>query len=441
MTVSARFQCLDSHDAQQNLEEEKKYWNRTGFESLQKLWAKWTGHEADADSYALEMKADINNALAEAARGTAFGWGKAICIIRDEDSDRATFRAHNTLKELYAMRFAARLETLHTPTAVMESWPGYVLSDKRKQAIRIRTPLISARNFADLILPATPWAGTRHINSEMYPAGTPTPLVVSGGGNGSPFFFPTHVDGVAHMAVIGPTGVGKTTLEGAVICAYDSIPDVRITAFDVGWSSWPIAHLLGADYREIGSEETLALCPLTLLDKPGGEQWLFGWLERAFARFSYEMDEDDIEELARALRQAKREGMRTLTELRHCINLGRKRMRKILYQYTHYWQHIFDGKPNTETTDNRLTFYEIGRLSELSIQAAAPAMELMLQFITADLQAQQTPFPSWIFADEWHRLLSDKVSIHWFQDALRMFRRLNCGFVGFSQSLVLLCQS
>jgi type IV secretion system protein TrbE len=237
------------------------------------------------------------------------------------------------------------------------------------------------------------------------------------------------------MAVIGPTGVGKTTLEGAVICAYDSIPDVRVTAFDVGWSSWPIAHLLGANYREIGSEETLALCPLTLLDKPGGEQWLFGWLERAFARFSYEMDEDDIEELARALRQAKREGMRTLTELRHCINLGRKRMRKILYQYTHYWQHIFDGKPNTETTDNRLTFYEIGRLSELSIQAAAPAMELMLQFITADLQAQQTPFPSWIFADEWHRLLSDKVSIHWFQDALRMFRRLNCGFVGFSQSL------
>jgi type IV secretion system protein TrbE len=329
------------------------------------------------------------------------------------------------------MRFAARLETLHTPTAVMESWPGYVLSDKRKKAIRIRTPLISARNFADLILPATHWAGTPYINSEMYEARTPTPLVVSGGGNAQPFHFPTHVDGVAHMVAIGPTGSGKTTLEAALICAYLSIPDIRITCFDVGHSSWPIAHLLGADYREIGNEKTPALCPLTLLDKPGGEQWLFGWLERVFARFSYEMEEDDMEELARALRQAKREGIRTLTGLRAVINGGQKRMRKILYQYTNYWKHIFDGEPSAATASNRLAFYEIGRLSELGVQAATPAMELLLQLITFELDGK----PSWIFADEWHRLLSDKVSIHWFQDALRTFRRLNCGFVGFTQSL------
>jgi type IV secretion system protein TrbE len=429
MTISARFQCLNSHDAQQNLEDEKQYWNRTGFESLQKLWAKWSGN-AQVDAHALEMKADINAALAEATRGAAFGWSKVICIIRDEDSDRATFRAHNTLKELYAMQFVARLETLHTPTAVMESWPGYVLSDKRKKAIRIRTPLISARNFADLILPATHWAGTPYINSEMYPAGTSTPMVVSGSDNDSPFFFPTHVDGVAHIVAIGPTGVGKTTLEAGLICALDSIPDVRMAAFDAGWSSWPIAHLLNADYREIGGDNTPALCPLALLDKPNGEQWLFGWCERIFQRFDYEMDEDDTEELGRALRQAKREGKRTLTELRACINSGQKRMRKILYQYTHYWGHVFDGAPDA-TTSNRLMFYEIGRLSEMGVQVAAPAMELMLQLITAELNGD----PTWIFADEWHRLLSDKVSIRWFQNALRTFRRLNCGFVGFTQSL------
>jgi len=65
--------------------------------------------------------------------------------------DRAIFRTHNIRKEFAPMGITARIENLHTATAVMESWPGYVLSDTRKQAVRIRTPLISARNFAAFI--------------------------------------------------------------------------------------------------------------------------------------------------------------------------------------------------------------------------------------------------------------------------------------------------
>jgi type IV secretion system protein TrbE len=80
LTVSARFHCLDTDDARRNLEDEKRYWNRTGFESLQKLLAKWNLSNPEVDAHANEMKADINAALAEAARGTMFGLlpGKAM---------------------------------------------------------------------------------------------------------------------------------------------------------------------------------------------------------------------------------------------------------------------------------------------------------------------------------------------------------------------------
>jgi type IV secretion system protein TrbE len=429
MTVSARFICLDPYDARQQLELEKHHWNREILGTVWKTVKDWFGKDVKAEQDTIEQLEDINTAIAAAAAGMSFGWCTIVAVVYDEEAARADLRVRDLQRDCHALSIMARIEDLNAAEAIESTWPANGTSN-------IRRPLITGANFADLILPATPWGGTPYIDSEMYPPQTPTPLVLGGSGNGQPFHFPTHVNGVAHMIAIGPTGVGKTTLEAVLICAYLSIPNVRITCYDSGYSSWPLAHMLGADYREIGADDTPALCPLALLDKPNGDQWLFGWLERAFARFDFVMDERQSEELAYRLRQAKREGIRTLSGLRAIIPGEQQRMRNILRQYTTWWKHIFDGEPS-EATNSRIVFYEINRLRELGEQAAGPAMELLLQLTTAELDGS----PAWIVVDEWHTLLANKIAKDWFQTALRTWRRLNTGFVGFTQSLVELVEN
>ena len=437
MTVSARFMTLDSYHAQQNLENEKSHWNRTGFESFQKLLAKFNLTKHETDRHADEMKADIAEAIAEAARGTTFGWAKVTAIVRDEDAERATFRAHNLIKECHAMGVTARLETLHTVTAVMESWPGYVLPDSRKKAIQIRTPLISGRNFADLLLPATHWTGMPHVDSEMYPPQTPTPLVCGGGGNGAPFYLPTHIDGLAHLLAIGPSTTGKSSLLGTLVCSYLGIPNSRIAWLDLDASSFVLGRLLDADWREVGSEDSPALCPLALLDQPDGLDWLEGWFDRIFSRHKLELDERQAEEFSFCLREARRNGVRTISGLRALVPGEQQRIRRILKRYSSgTWKNIFDGEP-TRASNNRVTIYEMRRLKAFGKAAAAPATELILHSIISSLNGE----PTWILADEFWALLLDEVSADWLFDSLRVLRKKNCGLIAASQSLTEIANS
>jgi quinoprotein glucose dehydrogenase len=85
-------------------------------------------------------------------------------------------------------------------------------------------------------------------------------------------------------------------------CAYLDVPNARIAWLDLDYSSFVLAHLLGADYGDVGP----ALCPLVLLDQEGGLEWICGWFERAFARWNFVMDERQAEEFTSALREARR---------------------------------------------------------------------------------------------------------------------------------------
>jgi type IV secretory pathway VirB4 component len=437
MTVSARFMCLDSFHTQQAMETEKAHWNRTGFESFQKLLAKFNLAKHDTDRHAEEMKADIGDAIADAAGGTAYGWCKVTVIIRDEDKERAAFRAHNIIKECYAMGITAGLETLHTTTAVMESWPGYVLPDARIKAIKIRTPLISGRNFADMLLPATHWEGMPYVDSELYPPQTPTPLVVGGGSYGQPFHWPIAIDGNPHQLFVGPTRTGKSSFLSVLACAYLSIPDSKIAWLDVDRSSFVLSQLLGADYREVGDPDSPALCPLAMLDQPDGLDWLEGFFERLFLRWKLELDEQQAEEFSYRLREARRLGIRTISGLYATIPGEQKRIRRILKRYTREsWGAIFNGEPSADS-DNRVAIFEMRRLKAFPKAASGPATELILRTIINRLKGT----PSIIIADEFWSLLLDEISADWMFDTLRTLGKLNAGFIGATQSLTEIANS
>jgi type IV secretion system protein VirB4 len=425
MTVSARFICLDPYDAREQLELERKHWNREILGTVWNTVKGWFGKSANADQDTIEQLASINAAIAASAAGMTFGWATIGVVVYDHDADRADLRARDLLRDCHSIGIMARIEDLNAAEAIEATWPANGTSN-------VRRPLITGANFADLVLPADHWPGLPYIDSPFYPAHTPAALVCGGAGSKAPFYFPTHINGVANQLIVGPTGTGKSSLLGTLACAYLGVPNARIAWLDLDYSSFVLAHLLGAqaDYRDTGAVDTPPLCPLALLDRPDGLEWLFGWFERLFARWKFELDERQSEEFAFCLREARRQGVRTLSGLRALIPGEQQRIRRIIRHYTTYWKHIFDGDAESATT-RRVTVYEMRGLVGLGKRASAPATELILHSIICGLDGS----PAWIFADEFWALLGDEVSAEWLFDAIRTVRKKNCGFVGCTQSL------
>ena len=424
MTICARFICRDAYDAKRDLEDEKKHWNREIVGTVWKVVKGWFGGGQQTNRDSTAQIDDINAAIAASAAGMAFGWATVVAVVRDEDPDRADLRVQDLRRACHSLGIMARIEDIHAVEAIESTWPANGTSN-------VERILVSGGNYADLMLPADHWAGLPHIDSPFYPEGTPTPLICGGAGSQTPFFYPTHVNGIASQLIVGPTGSGKSTLLSALATAYLGLPNARIAWLDLDYSSFVLAHLLGADYRDMGAQDTPPLCPLALLDLPDGLEWLFGWFERLFARWGLDLDERQSEEFAFCLREARRQGIRTLSGLRAIIPGEQGRIRRILRHYTTYWKHIFDGEPG-DAADNRMTVFETRGLIGLGKRASAPATEFILHWIISRLDGS----PTWIFADEFWSLLGDEVSAEWLFESIRTLRKKNAGFVGCTQSLV-----
>lgn len=266
------------------------------------------------------------------------------------------------------------------------------------------------------------------------------PLITGGSGH-EPFVLPREVGGVKSMLAIGPSGSGKSTLLGAICTAYLA-DGWRIWWLDRDYSSFVLAHLLGATYYDMGAMDSPPLCPLALLDQPNGIEWLDGWFERLFARWKLETDERQAEEFQFCLREARRTGVRTLSGLRALIPGEQQRVRRILRHYTTYWRHIFGGEGGDANGSRRdsgrdiaraaVTVFELSNLNGLGKRAAAPALELILHNIISSLDGT----PTLILADEFWSLLGDETSAEWLFDAIRTIRKFNAGLIGASQSLL-----
>lgn len=428
MTICARFICRDPYDAKRDLEEEKKHWNREILGSVWRVMKGWISSKQKIDHNANAQIADIEAAITASAAGLAFGWGTVTAIVRDEDPDRADLRANDIRKECHSLGMMCRIEDLHAMDAIESTWPGNGTSN-------IERTLISGGNYADLVLPAHHWLGTPYIDSSFYPDNTPTPLVCGGAGSRAPFYYPTHVGGVANQLIVGPSGSGKSSLIAAMVAAYLGIPDARIAWLDLDYSSFVLAHLLNADYRDVGGDDTPPLCPLAVLDQPSGLEWLFDWFSRLFTRWQLTLNEVQAADLTRALEQAQQHGFRKLTLF--ASMLQDQRMRTILQQYAEggKWAHIFAGE--VPPADVRLAIYELRNLISLGDRAYAPAIELVLHSITSNLSGN----PAWVFADEFWALLADPISSEWLFNTIRTLRKKNAGFVGCTQSLVEIASS
>jgi type IV secretion system protein TrbE len=432
MTISARFICQDPYHTAEQLGLERHFWERVQLGTLIDMLAKAcridrakTLHQ-DADAQVEE----IDGAIAAAAAGLAFGWLTITALIWDTDPDRASMRARDLVKDLAALGLIARLEDANAVEAIMGTWPGNAWNN-------IRRPMMTAANFAEMVLPVEHWKGTPTIESPFFPADTPVP-VISGGSGREPFYLPTHLSGVSNQLVIGPTGSGKSSYLAVLASAITGIANARVVWLDLDYSSFVISHAIGATYQELATDGSSPLCPFIYLDDADGTGWLFEWFRRLFKRWEITLTERETTDLTEALRLAKQLGVRTMTLFARLIQT--QRLREVLANYTtgNKWGFVFDGSPdNSAALGGAVTVFEMRPLSALGPAAEAPATELILHAVERTMGTD----PVWIIVDEGWRLLSDEVSSAWLWEAIRTFRKRNSGITLATQSLTEVAES
>ncbi|MBV8456083.1 MAG: hypothetical protein JO122_05660, partial [Acetobacteraceae bacterium] len=294
LTISARYECLNSYDAQQMLEAEKPHWKQSMVGGIVNIARGWLGLNDDSHQDSLNQLADIDDAMADAASGTPFGRTTITAIVRDHDPDLATMRAYGLIEACHNCTsgpMMARLEDVNAAEAIAGSYPGHIILDDKEHVANQRKILVTGFNFADAVLPASYYPGEPYIRSELFPKDTHTPLVIAGPSL-EPFFWPTHADPAnPHQLWLGPTSSGKSFTIWFVAVALLGISHSRIVALDYGYSSYAISHLLQAEYHDVGAPEAVPLCPLAILDQPNGLHWLMGWFKRLFKRWDLEMRE------------------------------------------------------------------------------------------------------------------------------------------------------
>ena len=426
MTLACRFIALDQTDAQAALELERKHRVREAAGTGVRQWLATAFNlprRASLNQDIEDQIEEIDHVRALVAKGTALGFGTITIEIKGEDEEQVHSGARQIVKDYNDLGQGARIEDANAVAALHGGLPADGIDN-------VRRPLTLAPNFAEQSMLVGHWEGTRTMDSPFFEKDTPVPLICVGSG-GEPFYVPSHIRGVGHQLVIGPTGTGKSVYLAALVAALMLLRNVRIVLLDRGYSSFVLTHALYGNYLELATDHSSPLCPFQWIERDDGITWLFDWFSRLFARWIDNLiDAREAADLTEALTIAKATGVRTMTAFRYLLHAPRLRQIMANYADGGQWAHIFDGEPVASQLPT-LTTYEMRQLDALGERATAPATELIVHDAEAGLGAD----PTFVLIDEAKWILASPISLPWIDRALRTFRRANGALILCTQSL------
>ncbi len=221
---------------------------------------------------------------------------------------------------------------------------------------------------------------------------------------GTPYAFQFHVSeeqyAVAHTALIGPTGQGKTTFFSFIAAQAMRVPDLRTYFFDRNKGAKVFAVLNGAPYIKFDGEEAVSLNPFLINDNLENRAFLRGWLRD----ITEGKDATSETEIARAVTTAfeylpKQD--RILRNLYKACFAPNSYMRRELNRWIDPEQYgnIFNASVDNLDLDNRYVAFDFTNIFNDSNKSLAPAVISYIMHRIDEL-ASSIGAPSMIMIDE-----------------------------------------
>ena len=384
---------------------------------------------------ALEMEAQASDIQGDIALGEyVLGYYTSNLMVWDKKLENAKLKARKLQQVVRSCGFSVKEETFNNTQAWLGMMPGNVYAN-------IRRPLISTKNFSNIIPLSSAWQGLLHNDFTEETCGSPIPLCTCSTSYGTPFFLNLNVRDVGHTFVFGPTGAGKSTLLALLMASATKYKDANIVCIDKQLSSRALMVGGGGIYIEPGKDE-VAFQPLSELKSPDectpseyteSLMWCQQFIEGLLAQQNIEITPEMSKVISETLRliSQKDKSRRTLTTFQQYATYsdpenGSNTIRIGLDPYCSGGQFgsIFDAEETTLPLSKLITI-EMGSLMRLSEKAVAPALMYIFRYLEKlwNLPTGSKQPLTFLFLDEAWLYLQHPIFAGFLQEWLRTLRK------------------
>ena len=384
---------------------------------------------------ALEMESQAADIQADIAMGDyVLGYYTSNLMVWDKKLEGAKLKARKLQQVVRSCGFSVKEETFNNSQAWLGMMPGNVYAN-------IRRPLISTKNFSNIIPLSSAWQGLLQNDFTLETCGSSVPLCTCSTSYGTPFFLNLNVRDVGHTFVFGPTGAGKSTLLALLMASATKYRDANIVCIDKQLSSRALMVGGGGIYIEPG-KDTVAFQPLSELKSPETAteseyneslMWCQQFIEGLLVQQNISVTPAMSKVISETLRlvSKKEKDMQTLTTFQQYATYsdpetGENTIRTGLDPYCDGGQFasIFDADRTTLQLSKLITI-EMGSLMRLSEKAVAPALMYIFRYLeklwNVPTGAKQ-PL-TFLFLDEAWLYLQHPIFAGFLQEWLRTLRK------------------
>ncbi|HBD9221510.1 TPA: conjugal transfer protein TrbE [Legionella pneumophila] len=409
---NSRFIFMDPHEAVAHFTKFRKKWKQKVRGFFDQMFNTSSGI---VDEDALSMVNDAQAAIAETNSGmVGQGYYTSVVVLMDEDRANVEKAALFIEKNINALGFSARTETINTMDAYMGSLPGHGVEN-------IRRPLMNTMNLADLLPTSSIWTGENKAPCPLFPPQSP-PLLHSVTSGNAPFRLNLHVRDLGHGIMFGPTRSGKSTHLGLLALSWRRYKDARIYSFDKGMSMYPTCKATGGEHFTIaGKDSRLAFAPLQFLETKADRVWAMEWIDTILALNGLNTTPAQRNEIGHAILSMHQSGSKTLSEF--VMTIQDEPIRETLKQYTidGLMGHLLDAESDGLGLSSFMTF-EIEHLMGLGEKFALPVLLYLFRRIETSLDGR----PTLILLDEAWLMLAHPVFKNKIAEWLDSMAKKNC---------------
>ncbi|MFO2618051.1 conjugal transfer protein TrbE [Legionella pneumophila] len=409
---NSRFIFMDPHEAVAHFTKFRKKWKqkvRGFFDQM------FNTNSGVVDEDALGMVNDAQAAIAETNSGmVGQGYYTSVVVLMDEDRANVEKAALFIEKNINALGFSARTETINTMDAYMGSLPGHGVEN-------IRRPLMNTMNLADLLPTSSIWTGENKAPCPLFPPQSPPLMHCVTSGN-APFRLNLHVRDLGHGIMFGPTRSGKSTHLGLIALSWRRYKDARIYSFDKGMSMYPTCKATGGEHFTIaGKDSRLAFAPLQFLETKADRAWAMEWIDTILALNGLNTTPVQRNEIGHAILSMHQSGSKTVSEF--VMTIQDEPIRETLKQYTidGLMGHLVDAESEGLGLSSFMTF-EIEHLMGLGEKFALPVLLYLFRRIETSLDGR----PTLILLDEAWLMLAHPVFKNKIAEWLDSMAKKNC---------------